>query len=342
MRLLISDPLFYIIGYWYGDAAVAWVEKRSSSFGGMLRTWERGFKKAAWPLVAIAPNNFICLFAGAAGMAPAIFITLNVVGTILRLWLIRIFGKAFESPIDDLLGWIQEYRWPLTAITAALVVVTLVTDRRSGKGEIDALTHIEDELGTEEHPARAPVGPTRGPHRRRRRRRAGMSRGTAVVTGASSGIGAATAAALAAAGFDVVVGARRLDRLQEVAEPLGARALPLDVTDDESVAAFAAEVPTCDVLVNNAGGALGLDPDRGRRPRAVAVDVRHQRPRLAARDPGAAPRPAGRRRRPGRRHRLDRRLRDLRGRRRLQRGQVRPSAPSPKRCARSCSPSPSG
>jgi NADP-dependent 3-hydroxy acid dehydrogenase YdfG len=86
-----------------------------------------------------------------------------------------------------------------------------------------------------------------------------MSRGTAVVTGASSGIGAATAAALAAADFDVVVGARRLDRLQEVAEPLGARALPLDVTDDESVAAFAAEVPTCDVLVNNAGGARGLD-----------------------------------------------------------------------------------
>ncbi len=86
-----------------------------------------------------------------------------------------------------------------------------------------------------------------------------MSRGTAVVTGASSGIGAATAAALAAADFDVVVGARRLDRLQEVAEPLGARALPLDVTDDDSVAAFAAEVPTCDVLVNNAGGARGLD-----------------------------------------------------------------------------------
>ncbi len=84
-------------------------------------------------------------------------------------------------------------------------------------------------------------------------------RGTAVVTGASSGIGAATARALAAEGFEVVVGARRLDRLDEVAGPIGARALALDVTDDDSVAAFAAEVPTCSVLVNNAGGALGLD-----------------------------------------------------------------------------------
>jgi NADP-dependent 3-hydroxy acid dehydrogenase YdfG len=85
-------------------------------------------------------------------------------------------------------------------------------------------------------------------------------RGVAVVTGASSGIGAATATALAKAGFDVVVGARRLDRLREVAEPIGARALPLDVTDPGSVRAFAAEVPACRVLVANAGGASGLEP----------------------------------------------------------------------------------
>lgn len=85
-------------------------------------------------------------------------------------------------------------------------------------------------------------------------------RGTAVVTGASSGIGAATAARLAAEGWDVVVGARRLDRLAAVAEPIGARALPLDVTDAASVAAFCAEVPSCSLLVNNAGGARGLEP----------------------------------------------------------------------------------
>jgi NADP-dependent 3-hydroxy acid dehydrogenase YdfG len=85
-------------------------------------------------------------------------------------------------------------------------------------------------------------------------------RRTAVVTGASAGIGAATARRLAAEGFDVVVGARRVDRLHEVADPIGARALPLDVTDTASVEAFCAEIERCDVLVNNAGGALGLAP----------------------------------------------------------------------------------
>lgn len=86
-----------------------------------------------------------------------------------------------------------------------------------------------------------------------------MSRKTAVVTGASSGIGAATAKALAAAGFDVVLGARRVDRLAEVAAACGGTALELDVTDEDSVAAFAAVVRRCDLLVNNAGGAFGLD-----------------------------------------------------------------------------------
>lgn len=83
---------------------------------------------------------------------------------------------------------------------------------------------------------------------------------TAVVTGASSGIGAATARRLSAVGFSVVVGARRMDRLEEIAREIGATALPLDVTDTSSVEVFAAEIPHCDVLVNNAGGALGLSP----------------------------------------------------------------------------------
>ena len=84
-------------------------------------------------------------------------------------------------------------------------------------------------------------------------------RRVAVVTGASSGIGEATALALSRAGFDVVLGARRRERLGEVARRCGGTAVTLDVTDDASVAALAAAAPSCDLLVNNAGGALGAD-----------------------------------------------------------------------------------
>ena len=87
-----------------------------------------------------------------------------------------------------------------------------------------------------------------------------MDRRTAVVTGASSGIGAATARRLAAEGFDVVAAARRLDRLERLAAETGCRPIALDVTDDASVTALAHQVERCTVLVNNAGGAYGMDP----------------------------------------------------------------------------------
>jgi NADP-dependent 3-hydroxy acid dehydrogenase YdfG len=86
------------------------------------------------------------------------------------------------------------------------------------------------------------------------------ARPVAVVTGASSGIGLATARALAAAGFEVVVGARRLERLETLAAEIGGRAQRLDVTDVESVRTFCRGLSGVRLLVNNAGGALGLEP----------------------------------------------------------------------------------
>ncbi|MBG0827614.1 SDR family NAD(P)-dependent oxidoreductase [Planomonospora sp. ID67723] len=84
---------------------------------------------------------------------------------------------------------------------------------------------------------------------------------TVVVTGASSGIGRATARRLAAEGFDVVAAARRRDLLDELAaEVPGIRPVTLDVTSAESVGELAASLHRCDVLVNNAGGAIGLEP----------------------------------------------------------------------------------
>ena len=83
---------------------------------------------------------------------------------------------------------------------------------------------------------------------------------TAVVTGASSGIGEATARRLVAEGFDVLIGARRAERLEKIADETGARWKQVDVTDPAAVAAFAEGIDSLNLLVNNAGGAKGFAP----------------------------------------------------------------------------------
>lgn len=83
----------------------------------------------------------------------------------------------------------------------------------------------------------------------------------AVITGASSGIGAATARLLARRGWHLILGARRIERLKEVASEIGAEACFLDVTQMSSVSSFCKQLPdNISLLINNAGGALGLEP----------------------------------------------------------------------------------
>lgn len=84
----------------------------------------------------------------------------------------------------------------------------------------------------------------------------------AIVTGASSGIGAATVTLLRARGWEVLGVARRADRLSALAEATGAEVFAADITRESDVAALAEYVRStggASVLINNAGGAIGLD-----------------------------------------------------------------------------------
>lgn len=146
LRLVASDPLFFLLGYWYGDAAVRWMERRTRTWGQLLRQVEGWFGKAAYPIVFFAPNNFICLFAGASGMSLRAFVVLNATGTVFRLWLVRVFGRAFESPIDAVVDWIADNRAILLVVTVGLVLVSIAMEARTGETEVGSLAHLDDEL----------------------------------------------------------------------------------------------------------------------------------------------------------------------------------------------------
>lgn len=145
-RLVLTDPLFFLLGMLYGGAGVRWMERKFALGDGTLQTLERWFGKAAYIIVPIAPNGFICLIAGAAGMRPLVFITLDVLGTIGRLILLDVSAQALEAPLDDFMGFIRRYQWWIVGVSVALGLLQLWLRKRTGRSELESVSEIEREL----------------------------------------------------------------------------------------------------------------------------------------------------------------------------------------------------
>jgi membrane protein DedA with SNARE-associated domain len=148
VRLLLSDPLFYLLGRWYGDAGIRWMERRSPMYGRMLRTAEGWFKKASYPVIAIAPNNYFCLFAGASGMPIGGFLVANIGGTAVRLFLLRSFGNLFDEPLAAVRDFIAANRVPVFIIGMVALVFSLWADRRAG-GEVEGVIELDREVAAQ-------------------------------------------------------------------------------------------------------------------------------------------------------------------------------------------------
>ncbi len=159
VRLLLADPLFYLLGLFYGDAALRWIERKMGDGAASIVWFEKAFNKARYPIVLIAPNNPVCLLAGATGMPVPVFLTLNAIGTIGRLFLARLFGKAFTAPISAVTGFLDRYRWYILAVSLALFALQAALKRKEGlpPGELGGLAELKREIDASE--GRAPTGP---------------------------------------------------------------------------------------------------------------------------------------------------------------------------------------
>ena len=123
------------------------MEKKSPTYGGLLRSAEGWFAKAAYPLIALAPNNFICLFAGAAGISVPVFLALNIGGHVARLWLLRWFGDVFSKPLHSISGFIADHRIPVLADQlAASWASPSGTSVAAEAVEIAELAHLDEEI----------------------------------------------------------------------------------------------------------------------------------------------------------------------------------------------------
>jgi membrane protein DedA with SNARE-associated domain len=153
VRLVLTDPLFYVLGRQYGDGALDWVERQTGGAGTipMLVRW---FSKASHVVLVVAPSGYVCLLAGATGMGPRIFAALNVLGTVGRLILIWFLAAAVEDTLLDIVSWVQRYQWWL--VGASFLLVSLQSRRKAERGELESPAAIEQEILEAEARQRAP------------------------------------------------------------------------------------------------------------------------------------------------------------------------------------------
>jgi membrane protein DedA with SNARE-associated domain len=116
VRLLVPAVAFYLLGRWYGDAGLRWLEKQAGGLPATIRWVEKAFLRVKEPLVVLMPgSNLVCLLAGVAKLTPRVFGTLLTIGIVIRLVVFWFLGKALEEPLGVVLDWIQRYQWWLVA-----------------------------------------------------------------------------------------------------------------------------------------------------------------------------------------------------------------------------------
>ena len=144
VRLVLTDPLGFILGRQYGEAALKWAGEKMGDEGRFIGKVESGFGKAAPVIILIAPNLYMCILAGASGMKVRTFAALNITGTIGRLILFRLAGHAFEEQLLSFLDWIsRNQKW---LIIVSFVVVVLQTVRARRRGALETPAEIEREI----------------------------------------------------------------------------------------------------------------------------------------------------------------------------------------------------
>ncbi len=147
LRAAAVLSLYFFFGMRYGETALQWMEDRAGRRSMKPLRWsERQFHRARWPLIILFPGTLAALFAGADRMRYLGFISVAMVATGIRLWLIRTLADAIEGTLLDILDWIGRNQVWLTVASFVIVFGWAMWSARSTTEPIDSVEGIAGEL----------------------------------------------------------------------------------------------------------------------------------------------------------------------------------------------------
>jgi membrane protein DedA with SNARE-associated domain len=150
LRRMASDPLFFLLGHWYGHTALRWAERQLGAGGFLVGITHEWFRRAALVVVFFFPGAVVCVLAGASRMKVWMFLAANVLGTLTMVLLMRELAFAFEEPIDRFLDFTdRNVKW-MTAGTIAAVAGVVLYQRSRGTGELQELQELAREVESDE------------------------------------------------------------------------------------------------------------------------------------------------------------------------------------------------
>jgi membrane protein DedA with SNARE-associated domain len=150
-RLVAPAVAFYLLGLWYGDRGLRWLERQAGGTPASIRWVERGFDRAAVPILFLMPgSNLVCLLAGARQMTARMFAIVLATGILARLAFFWFIGKLFQDPLETLLDWITRYQWWLAG---AFFVLTMAQSFRRASIAVRELPGQEQPAPADEEAA---------------------------------------------------------------------------------------------------------------------------------------------------------------------------------------------
>jgi membrane protein DedA with SNARE-associated domain len=126
LRRVALHALFFLLGEWYGENAVRWVEHRSGRTTRMVALVKRIFARVRWPVILVAAGPLPSVLAGAGRMPRAHFLAIDVAGTLLSVLVARYAADVAADPLGAALRFSDRHAGLLTAICATATATWLL------------------------------------------------------------------------------------------------------------------------------------------------------------------------------------------------------------------------
>lgn len=146
LRRFANHVLFFLLGAWYGERAIRWVEARTGGADSVVRAVDRVFARLGPVIICLFPGPVPSVLAGASRMRRWVFVTLDLVGVLVWVLIVRFAALAASEPVGEVVRYIERNAVWLTAIFAAATALWLLVERLRGRGAIATVAGLEQSL----------------------------------------------------------------------------------------------------------------------------------------------------------------------------------------------------